>query len=346
MLIKKLGKYNIKNYAINWIKSYLSNRTQQTQLDECTSSEREVKTGVPQGSILGPIFFICYINDIVHICKNSYILLYADDTVLYKKISDTERYLDMHYFQQDVNRLIKWCQVNRLSINVKKTKLVFHPHSANVENNIHNDISISNVNVSYVTSYLYLGVDIDNSLNFKQYYSNMFKKISYKLSLLRRIRYMITLKASLDITKTMFCSIIDYGNIFLSTCNENDLKDIQTLQNHALRCCYNVKKPVDEHVLDLHKNANIIMVDTRRKRQILTCIWRNISKGVIDIVTPVRETRQNVAPTIYLPVPNTKLFKKSVYYQGATLWNSLPSETRLCENINEFKTKLYSIIRD
>ena len=87
-------------------------------------------------------------------------------------------------------------------------------------------------------------------------------------------------------------------------------------------------------------------VNTRRKRQILTCIWQNIQKGVIDIIEPIRETRQNVAPTIYLPISNTKLFKKSVYYQGAMLWNSLHNETRLCEDINDFKTKLYKIIRD
>ena len=203
-----------------------------------------------------------------------------------------------------------------------------------------------NEKVNYVTSYLYLGVDIDNMLTFKQYFTNMFKKISYKLSLLRRIRNMVTLKASLDITKTMFCSIIDYGNIFISTCNENDLNDIQTLQNHALRCYFNIKVPRDVHVTDLHKNANVVMVDTRRKRQILTCIWRNISKGVIDIIEPVRETRLNAAPSIYLPIPNTKAFKKSVFYQGATLWNSLPGEIRLCENINDFKSKLYNLIRD
>ena len=62
---------------------------------------------------------------------------------------------------------------------------------------------------------------------------------------------MIILKVSLDITKTMFCSIIDYGNIFLSICSEGELKDIQTMQNHALRCCYDVKRPRDEHVTDL-----------------------------------------------------------------------------------------------
>ena len=91
----------------------------------------------------------------------------------YRKLS----FLDMHNFQQDVNRLIKWCQINRLGINVNKTKFVFHPYSSNVENNIHKNITISDVNVNYVTSYLYLGVDIDNNLTFKQYYSNMFKKI-------------------------------------------------------------------------------------------------------------------------------------------------------------------------
>ena len=109
-----------------------------------------------------------------------------------------------------------------------------------MRNNINNTIQILNTPLDYVNSYLYLGVDIDNQLTFKKYYSNVFKKNSYKLSLLRRIRYMVTLKASLDITKTMFCSIVDYGNIFLTSCTENDLNDIQTLQNHALRCCHKV----------------------------------------------------------------------------------------------------------
>ena len=86
------------------------------------------------------------------------------------------------------------------------------------------------------------------------------------------------------------------------------------------------------------------MVDVRRKRQILTFIWLNIKKGIITIAIPLRETRHTVAPSIYLPVPRTELFKKSVYYYGATLWNSLPSETRICDNIDEFKNKLYKII--
>ena len=83
---------------------------------------------------------------------------------------------------------------------------------------------------------------------------------------------MLTIKAALNVTKTMLCSIIDYVNIFLSSCNEKELHDIQTLQNHALRCCHNIRNYRDEHINHLHTISNISYVNTRRKRQILGCI--------------------------------------------------------------------------
>ena len=309
----------IKNKVLNWIYSYLTNRTQCTRLGDNISKDMEVKTGVPQGSILGPLFCLCYINYITNICKNTKILLYADDTVLYKGISEYEKFLDMHNFQQDVDRLFLWCQRNRLSINIKKTKLVFYPANQNVVNNMNNVIKMQGLSVDYVTSYLYLGVDIDNMLTFKKHYNNTFKNVSHKLFILRKIRYMINVKAALHITKTMLCSVIDYGNIFLSSCNQGDLNDMQILQNNALRCCYGVFDPRDEHILFLHNQANMKMLDIRRKKQILTCIWRNLRKGVIEIAQPIRQNRSAEAPNIYLPIPRTELFKKSVYYYGANL---------------------------
>ena len=344
LLIEKLENMQIKNNVLNWICSYLTNRTQYTRLGENISKDMEVKTGVPQGSILGPLFFLCYINDITNICKNTKILLYADDTVLYKGISECEKFLDMHNFQQDVDRLVLWCQRNRLSINIKKTKLVFYPANQNAVNNMNNVIKMQGLSVDYVTSYLYLGVDIDNMLTFKKHYNNTFKNVSHKLFILRKIRYMINVKAALDITKTMLCSVIDYGNIFLSSCNQADLNDMQILQNNALRCCYGVFDPRDGHILYLHKQANMKMLDIRRKKQILTCIWRNLKKGVIEIAQPIRQNRSAEAPNIYLPIPRTELFKKSVYYYGANLWNVLPVPVRLLDDIENFKLEINKII--
>ena len=151
---------------------------------------------------------------------------------------------------------------------------------------------------------------------------------------------MINIKAALNIAKTMLCSIIDYGNIFLSSCNENDLNDLQVLQNNAVRCCYGIADPRDEHVLDLHKQANMKMISTRRKKQILTCIWRNIKKGVIKIAKPIRQNRSAIAPSVYLPIPRTELFKKSVYYKGTTLWNGLPASIRNCDDLDSFKLEI------
>ena len=94
---------------------------------------------------------------------------------------------------------------------------------------------------------------------------------------------MINTKAALDITKTMFCSIIDYGNIFLSICNEGDLNDIQILQNQGLRYCHRISDPRDEHIAHLHNISYVQTVEERKKKQILTCLWRNIEKGIVNI---------------------------------------------------------------
>ena len=94
----------IEKIALKWIQIYLAHRVQSTIISNIQSDEESIKTGVPQGSILGPLFFLCYINDITTVRKNSKIVLYADDIVLYKSITNFQRFLDMHDFQQDVKR--------------------------------------------------------------------------------------------------------------------------------------------------------------------------------------------------------------------------------------------------
>ena len=225
----------------------------------------------------------------------------------------------------------------------KKTKLVFYPESQNAVNDVNNIVKMQGTVVDYVSSYLYLGVDINNMLTFKKHFSNTFKNVSHKLFILRKIRYMINTKAALDVAKTMLCSIIDYGNIFLSSINDADLNDLQILQNNAIRCCYKISDPRDEHILELHVRANMKLVDIRRRKQILTCLWRNIQKGKVKIAEPIMQNRSAMAPTIYLPIPKTTLFKKSVFHIGATSWNALPRNVRSCDDIDKFKLEINNI---
>ena len=119
---------------------------------------------------------------------------------------------------------------------------------------------------------------------------------------------MLNKKASVDIVKTMICSIIDYGNMFIGSCNLQDLSDLQVLQNSALRCCYNITDPRDKHVSILHTNAYMQTVYVRRKRQQIICIWRNIQNGFITPYIPTRITRTAGGISIRLPIPRTELF--------------------------------------
>ena len=99
----------------------------------------------------------------------------------------------------------------------------------------------------------------------------------------------------------------------------------------------------DEHILELHVRANMKLVDIRRQKQILTCFWRNIQKGIVKTAQPIRQNRSAMAPTIYLPIPRTTLFKKSVFYMGATSWNALPRNVRSCDDTDKFKLEINNI---
>ena len=154
---------------------------------------------------------------------------------------------------------------------------------------------------------------------------------------------MLNEKASLDIVKTMLCSVIDYGNMFINTCNTQDLADLQVLQNNALRCCYNVTDPRDEHIFDLHVKANMKLLDVRRKKQLILCIWRNVQSGFVELHIPTRVTRAGTGCNIRLPIPRTEQYKRSVYYMGSQLWNCLNEETRNSNGLLEFKKAIEMI---
>ena len=113
------------------------------------------------------------------------------------------------------------------------------------------------------------------------------------------------------------------------------------MQNSALRCCYNVSDPRDEHISDLDKNANVEMLDVRRRKPQLLCIlWRNVQTGFIELYTPVRITRGVHGKSVRLPIPRTEQYKKSTFYLGCKAWNELDEDVREIIVLKEFKKKL------
>ena len=344
LLMGKVKGYKISKKYVDILSNYLSNRQQKTIISNSISSLRPVPYGVPQGSVLGPTLFIMYINDVVKVIKKSSCYLYADDMVIFKPLNEQD---SMGELQSDVNNIYKWCNRNKLTINTSKTKAQYFPRTSNVnvkEFYNENPITINNINLTYEHHFRYLGIEIDSLLTMKPTYDAIFKNASHKLYLFRLIRGNLTMFAATQILKTMFVSVVDYGNVFLTGINREKLSDLQKLQNDAVRCCLSIKNPRDAHVIDLHEQLQLHLIDHRRTVQLLTCIKKGVENNFLPHTAPEIAILRNQALKTIIPIPRNDTIKKSPYYWGCSIWNRLPQDIRLIEEPLSFKKNIYHML--
>ena len=331
-LINKLRMFSVHTDVIDWFYSYLLNRKQRVMVNGKYSEWDTVEYGVPQGSILGPLLFIMYTNDLTKCIRNSEVLLYADDTVIYRCDTDTVR--NYRNIQGDLNRLYKWCNQNGLTINSRKTKVIDFGKSRKKVNDLH----INKELLVYEKQYKYLGVILDHNLNFEPHYKELVKTFSFKMYLYRRIRYCLNDLSAKMILKSMVLSYLDYGSMFFTVRTIEDIANVQILQNKALRACLRIKNYMEVPVHELHLRLNVQPYDKRMQYFLMCSIFRNIKNGFLIPVVPKKMTRLHRAPVLPLVTPNTDWYYKSAPYFGIQTWNILPVHVRNSVTLDMFKT--------
>ena len=236
------------------------------------SPYRNVSCGVPQGSVLGPLLFLIYVNDLCSIIKNSKISMYADDTVVYISHSNLRDAIAL--IQSDLNSLYDWCNRNKLTINCKKTKYCLFGMRSNIKKSKMLDIQLSlNANIlERVCSYKYLGLILDEHLNYNKHVKEMSKLISHKLYLLSKIRRYITQKACITIFKTMVLSVIEYCDIIYTGTSQSNLITVDNFFYRGLRICLNCYTTTSRKVLC--KDCTMAPLYDRRKAHLLLFMHR------------------------------------------------------------------------
>ena len=232
ILCRKLDFYGVRGIANSWLKDYLTNRKQCVYFNDVYSDLRDVCHGVPQGSILGPLLFILYINDMRN-CSNIFeFILFADDTNLFASGNDIS--LLINIVNNELIKLCVWFQVNKLSLNVNKTNyMLFGRKGRTVIDNFH--ININDVKIERVKSFKFLGVFIDEDLNWKSHTCQISAKICKNIGVINRIRYLVSKKLLKILYFALVHSYLSYCNIVWGNANKLALKKLNVLQKRVLR---------------------------------------------------------------------------------------------------------------
>ena len=273
ILLHKLNYYGVKGIPYNLIKNYLTDRKQFVDIDGIKSDCLSISTGVPQGSVLGPLLFIIYINDLSLVSTIFKPIIYADDTTLFSTLksfySNTDTNIDLH-INKELDKVDTWLKANKLSLNVKKTKLmIFHMPSKKIKLP---KIEIMKVQIECVDQFNFLGITLDKHLTFKSHIDNVSKKISRSIGILSRLKYLLPERIKLIIYNSLILSHINYGILIWGHHADRIFK----LQKKAIRII--TKSKYNAHTEPLFKNLNLLKISDIFKLYQLKFFHKYINK--------------------------------------------------------------------
>ena len=234
ILLQKLRFIGMSEKVTKWFEGYLIGRKQFITMNGISSNTKELTCGIPQGTIVGPMLFSIYVNDLPTAVKHSKVLMYADDTCLYFSSNNVQELTTT--LNKDLESVCEYLKCNKLKLNVKKCEfLVVGTRSKlnRLDPNIH--LLVESIPILRVSSCKYLGVIIDENLSWNLHINEIRRKVLFKLYILRRIRPIITQRQAELFYKSMIQCHFDYCDIVYANTGVTNLRKLQILQNKALK---------------------------------------------------------------------------------------------------------------
>ena len=345
ILLTKMNRYGIQGKSLDWFKSYLTNRKQRCSVNGCLSDFTTLKCGVPQGTILGPLLFLIYINDLPNCLSFSVPRMYADDTHITYAGSDL--HLIQSSISHDLEKLSKWLVSNKLTLNATKTEFMLigsRQRLSTLSDTL--ELSIDNVPIEKVSSVKSLGIYVDENLTWYLHVDKLCKKIASAIGAIKRVKPFVPQSTLLSIYNSLVQPHFDYCSLVWGNCGKTLSNKLQKLQNRAARVI--TSSSYDADVNSLFDKLSWKDLNSQRQIQKALMVFKSLNGLVPEYLTSKFVTRnvsnyalRDSANKLVVPFPRTNYMKNSFSYSGATLWNSLHRKIRESSSIDQFKRLLY-----
>ena len=332
-LLHKLNYYGISGPTLYWIKSFLSDRTQHVSINGSHSALANVTSGVPQGSVLGPVLFLLYINDITNQIQSN-IRLFADDSIVYREIRSPA---DHQILQMDIQMLTDWSKKWQMNFNTSKCHLLTITHKPKPSEFTY---TISNQPISRVNSHPYLGVTIDAKLSWSKHIQGTASKSAKTLGLLKRTLYPAKPKVREAAYNMLVRPKLEYGSIAWSPHTQNNIDTLEKIHRSAARFVVHDHRRTTS-VTHMQGKLGWQTLETRRLQHQLGFLYK-IKYNLLNIslpqhlVVPCTQTR-NSDPNKFVQIPTRiNTYAYSFYPRVIRAWNLLPNEILRLSSIDTF----------
>ena len=340
-LLLKLKNFGVQGPILDWLTCFVTKRTQRVVLEGIKSEEVIVNSGVPQGTVLGPLLFLVFINDI-HENVSSQLHLFADDCILYREVISIE---DCNNLQRDISSICDWESEWQLEFNAVKYFALRMSHKKRILNVIY---KMKGTPLDTVPKHQHLGVTITEKLDWSPHCNTIASKANRTLGVLRRHLKGCSKSVKSTAYKALVRPQLEYCSSVWDPYHQTDKATLERVQRRAARLVTGDYKR-ESSVTTLINNLGWKTLEERRVASRLTLMYKIINKLVdVDIKnTPLQllntQTRRSLPLTYQNLRPNKNCYKYSFFSHTIPEWNSLPVSVRTSNSLNIFKSELNNL---